>query len=50
MTNTMNVAVPAGGHGQSGIGNEYGIEGVEAYTKLKTVWVNYGEQPVGWEL
>ncbi len=50
MINLMNVAVPAGGHGQSGLGNEYGIEGAEAYTRLKTVWVNQGERPVGWGL
>lgn len=50
MINMMNVAVPAGGHGQSGFGNEYGIEGAEGYTRLKTVWVNYGENPVGWDV
>lgn len=50
MINMMNVAVPAGGHGQSGLGHEYGIEGAEGYTKLKTVWVNQGEKPVGWDL
>ncbi|MCB1500257.1 MAG: aldehyde dehydrogenase family protein [Bauldia sp.] len=50
MINMMNVAVPAGGHGQSGFGNEYGIEGAEGYTRLKTVWTNFAEHPVGWAL
>lgn len=50
MINMMNVAVPAGGHGQSGTGNEYGIEGAEGYTRLKTVWSNYAGHPVGWDL
>ena len=50
MINKMHVAVPAGGHGQSGLGNEYGIEGAENYTRLKTVWVNIGEAPVGWDV
>jgi acyl-CoA reductase-like NAD-dependent aldehyde dehydrogenase len=50
MINMMNVAVPAGGHGQSGVGNEYGIEGAEGYTRLKTVWSNYAGHPVGWDL
>jgi len=50
MINMMNVAVPAGGHGQSGFGNEYGIEGAEGYTRLKTVWANHAGHPVGWDL
>ena len=50
MINMMNVAVPAGGHGHSGIGNEYGIEGAEGYTRLKTVWVNHAGHPAGWDL
>jgi len=50
MINKMHVAVPAGGHGQSGLGNEYGIEGAENYTRLKTVWVNISESPVGWDV
>jgi len=50
MINIMNVAVPAGGHGQSGVGNEYGIEGAEGYTRLKTVWANHVGHPVGWDL
>lgn len=50
MINMMNVAVPAGGHGQSGTGNEYGIEGAEGYTHLKTVWANHAGHPVGWDL
>lgn len=33
------VAVPFGGHKQSGIGRENGIEGVRAYTELKAVTV-----------
>jgi acyl-CoA reductase-like NAD-dependent aldehyde dehydrogenase len=31
--------VPFGGFGQSGIGRENGIEGVDAYTRTKAVWV-----------
>ena len=50
MINMMNVAVPAGGHKQSGFGIEYGIEGAEGYTRLKTVWSNYANHPVGWSL
>jgi betaine-aldehyde dehydrogenase len=50
MINMMNVAVPAGGQGQSGFGNEYGIEGAEGYTRLKTVWANHAGHPVGRDL
>jgi acyl-CoA reductase-like NAD-dependent aldehyde dehydrogenase len=50
MINRMHIAVPAGGLGQSGFGNEYGIEGAEQYTTLKTVWVNVEDSPVGWDV
>ncbi|MGA2875390.1 MAG: aldehyde dehydrogenase family protein, partial [Nitrososphaerales archaeon] len=31
------IEVPMGGFKQSGIGREYGIEGLEAYTETKTI-------------
>jgi aldehyde dehydrogenase (NAD+) len=30
--------VPFGGYKQSGWGHEFGLEGVEAYMKTKSVW------------
>jgi acyl-CoA reductase-like NAD-dependent aldehyde dehydrogenase len=47
-TNVMNVAVPAGGFGLSGFGKEYGLEGAEGYTRLKTVWQDTTGRPLGW--
>jgi acyl-CoA reductase-like NAD-dependent aldehyde dehydrogenase len=47
-TNVMNVAVPAGGFGLSGFGKEYGLEGAEGYTRLKTVWQDTIARPLGW--
>ena len=32
-------SVPFGGHGASGIGRESGVEGIDAYTETKAVWV-----------
>jgi acyl-CoA reductase-like NAD-dependent aldehyde dehydrogenase len=49
-TNVVNVAVPAGGFGESGFGKEYGIEGAENYTRLKTVWQDTSGRPLGWGL
>ena len=31
--------VPYGGFGQSGIGRENGIEGLDAYLQTKSIWV-----------
>ena len=44
--NTMNLLAPwspYSGWKQSGLGVEGGIEQAESFTKLKTVWVNLGE-------
>jgi acyl-CoA reductase-like NAD-dependent aldehyde dehydrogenase len=40
--NLFDAASPAGGRKMSGIGNEYGRSALEAYTEVKSVWVNLG--------
>jgi len=35
-------AIPFGGFKASGIGRETGIEALEAFTEVKSVWVNHG--------
>ena len=40
----FDAAAPFGGFKASGIGRELGRQGVEAYTELKTVWVNLGKR------
>ncbi len=36
----FDAAAPFGGYKESGFGREFGREGLELYTQLKTVWVN----------
>ena len=36
----MDAALPFGGYKQSGFGRELGVQAVEHYTELKTVWLN----------
>ena len=35
-------AAPFGGHKQSGYGHSYGLKGLEEFSLLKSVWINYG--------
>jgi acyl-CoA reductase-like NAD-dependent aldehyde dehydrogenase len=45
--NTMNLLAPwspYSGWKQSGLGVEGGIEQAESFTKLKTVWMNFGSE------
>jgi aldehyde dehydrogenase (NAD+) len=43
-------ALPFGGRGRSGLGREQGIDALEAYTEVKSVWIDTGtvvESPTG---
>lgn len=48
MLGVIHPAVPYGGFKQSGIGLEYGVEAIETYTRLKTIWSNIGDVKIGW--
>jgi|TARA_B100001964_G_scaffold245784_1_gene336084 acyl-CoA reductase-like NAD-dependent aldehyde dehydrogenase len=48
MLGVVHPAVPYGGFKHSGIGVEYGVEAIETYTRLKTVWSNVGDLKIGW--
>jgi len=37
-----------GGHKHSGIGVEFGLNGIKEYTQLKTVCIDVGSEPIGW--
>jgi len=37
--------VPFGGYKQSGIGRENGLQSIEYYTQLKTIYANLGDIP-----
>jgi len=37
--------VPFGGYKQSGIGRENGLQAIEHYTQLKTIYTNLGDVP-----
>ena len=36
--------LPFGGYGQSGIGREMGAAALEAYTEVKSVWIDMGNK------
>jgi len=36
-------AIPFGGYKQSGVGREMGIDALNAYTEVKSVWINHGD-------
>jgi acyl-CoA reductase-like NAD-dependent aldehyde dehydrogenase len=38
-----------GGHKHSGIGIEFGLNGIKEYTQLKTICIDLGTEPIGWE-
>ncbi len=38
--------VPFGGYKQSGVGRENGLQAIEHYTQVKTIYVNLGDVPV----
>lgn len=38
--------LPFGGYKQSGVGRENGLQAIEHYTQLKTIYVNLGDVPV----
>jgi acyl-CoA reductase-like NAD-dependent aldehyde dehydrogenase len=42
---TINVASPFGGFGRSGFGRSSGREALQAYTQIKSVWVETAAQP-----
>jgi acyl-CoA reductase-like NAD-dependent aldehyde dehydrogenase len=42
------IAAPFGGYKMSGIGREKGLTGLEAYTEMKTVWVDLNEAGIGY--
>jgi len=37
-----------GGHKRSGIGIEFGLNGIKEYTQLKTICIDLGTEPIGW--
>ncbi len=41
-------AVPVGGFKQSGFGKEYGLEALEEYTRLKTIWIDLTDNIMQW--
>ena len=41
-------ASPFGGVKMSGFGREMGFEAMREYTRVKSVWVNYGAGPIPW--
>ena len=44
----VHYALPFGGYKQSGIGRELGTDALDAYTEVKTVWIDEGnQQPFG---
>ncbi|OZI34210.1 aldehyde dehydrogenase [Bordetella genomosp. 10] len=45
MYKTINVASPFGGYDASGYGRSSGIEALQEYTQVKSVWVETAEQP-----
>lgn len=51
-TNTIHhgsPAVPISGHKESGLGEDMGLEAIHAYTKLKTVFINFGGNKISWK-
>ena len=45
---TESPAAPAGGFKHSGFGKENGLEALEGYTRLKTVWLDLAERKFEW--
>jgi aldehyde dehydrogenase (NAD+) len=46
----LNHVMPFGGFKQSGVGREMGIDALEAFTEVKSVWIDTGNTvqfPVG---
>jgi len=43
--NVTPAEVPFGGYKQSGIGRENGLQAIEYYTQLKTIYANLGDIP-----
>lgn len=37
-------AMPFGGYKQSGLGREVGLDALDAFTEVKSVWIDYGNQ------
>jgi acyl-CoA reductase-like NAD-dependent aldehyde dehydrogenase len=37
-----------GGHKHSGIGVEFGLNGIKEYTQLKTICIDLGTEPINW--
>jgi aldehyde dehydrogenase (NAD+) len=47
-TNVFGPVSPYGGYKASGLGFEAGVEALETFTKLKTVWINLDDSPNPW--
>jgi aldehyde dehydrogenase (NAD+) len=43
-----NWLMPFGGYKQSGYGREHGLEVMEHYTQIKSVWVDLQDEPADW--
>lgn len=43
--NVTPAGLPFGGYKQSGLGRENGLQAIEQYTQLKTIYANLGDVP-----
>ena len=46
MYKTINVASPFGGYEASGYGRSSGLEALEEYTQVKSIWIETASAPV----
>ncbi len=42
----VSASAPIGGYGQSGYGRECGIDSINEFTQIKTVWINISSEPM----
>ncbi|MGF1878679.1 aldehyde dehydrogenase [Photobacterium frigidiphilum] len=42
----VSASAPIGGYGQSGYGRECGIDSINEFTQIKTVWINTSSEPM----
>lgn len=43
-----NLGLPYEGHKESGMGEDHGLEAIQTYTKLKTVYIHHGAERMKW--